>query len=55
MISRSGKGNFFAAHYEWLAAGVGILALVGAGAFCFLGRFRSPAAARNAQPWRTPI
>ena len=33
MISRSGKGNFFAAHYEWLAAGVGILALVGAGAF----------------------
>ena len=37
MISRSGKGNFFAAHYEWLAAGVGILALVGAGAFCFLG------------------
>ena len=37
MISRSGKGNFLAAHYEWLAAGIGVIALIGAGAFCFLG------------------
>ena len=37
MISRSGKGNFLSAHYDWLAAGVGVLALAGAGAFCFLG------------------
>ena len=37
MISRTDKGNFFATHYEWLVAGLGILALAGAGAFCFLG------------------
>ena len=37
MISRSGKGNFLTAHYDWLAAAVGLLALAGAGAFCFLG------------------
>ena len=37
MIARSGKSNFFAAHYEWLTAGIGLLALAGAAAFCFLG------------------
>ena len=31
MISRSGNKNFFAAHYEWIAAAVGVLALVGGG------------------------
>ena len=31
MISRSGNKGFFAAHYEWLAAVVGVLALVGGG------------------------
>lgn len=33
MISRSGKENFLAAHYDWLIAGVGVLALVAAAAF----------------------
>lgn len=29
MISRSGNKNFFVAHYEWVALGVGVLALLG--------------------------
>jgi hypothetical protein len=33
MISRSGKDNFFKSHYDWLAAAVGALALVGAAVF----------------------
>ena len=33
MISRSGKENFFVAHYDWLAAAAGVAALVAAGAF----------------------
>jgi hypothetical protein len=33
MISRSGKDNFFKAHYDWIAAGAGALALVAAAAF----------------------
>lgn len=33
MISRSGKDNFFTAHYDWLAAGVGAAALVAAAVF----------------------
>ena len=33
MISRSGKENFIAAHYDWIVAAVGALALVGAAAF----------------------
>jgi len=33
MISRTGKGGFLAAHYDWLALGVGLLALVGAVVF----------------------
>lgn len=28
MISRGGKENFFVAHYEWLVAGLGVVALV---------------------------
>jgi len=31
MISRSGNKGFFAAHYEWIAAAVGVVALVGGG------------------------
>jgi len=30
MVSRSGNKGFLVAHYDWLAAGVGVLALVGA-------------------------
>ena len=37
MISRMGRGNFFAQHYDWLATGVGVLALLGVLAFCFVG------------------
>lgn len=37
MISNAGKGNPFVAHYDWFVAGVGVLALVGAIAFCFFG------------------
>ena len=37
MISRAGKSNFLKDHYEWLALGVGILALLGAVWFCLFG------------------
>lgn len=37
MISRSGSDNFLKAHYDWIAACVGVLALAGAAAFCLLG------------------
>ena len=50
MISRSGKGNFLAAHYEWLAAGIGVIALIGAGAFCFLGGDAETAIAEAMSP-----
>jgi hypothetical protein len=33
MITRTGNQGFFAAHYDWVLAGVGALALVGAGVF----------------------
>ena len=33
MISRNGKGGFFAAHYDWIAAAVGALALAAGAAF----------------------
>lgn len=33
MISRSGKDNFVVAHYDWIVAAVGALALVGAAMF----------------------
>ena len=33
MITRSGNQGFLAAHYDWIVAGVGVLALLGAGAF----------------------
>ena len=36
MISRNGNKNFFAAHYEWLALVVAVLALAGAGALFVL-------------------
>ena len=35
MISRSGKDNFVVAHYDWIVAAVGALALVGAAVFFF--------------------
>ena len=37
MISRTGKDNFLVAHYDWVAAGVGAAALLGAVAFCLFG------------------
>ena len=37
MIAGSGKGSFLAAHYDWVAAGVGVLAVAAAAAYCFLG------------------
>jgi len=33
MISRTGKENFLLAHYDWIALGVGLLALVAAAAY----------------------
>jgi len=33
MISRTGGQGFFAAHYDWIVAGVGVLALVAGGVF----------------------
>jgi len=42
MISRSGKENFFAAHYDWLVAGVGVAALLSAGAFYGLSLGEDP-------------
>ena len=33
MITRSGNQGFFAAHYDWILVGVGVLALAGAAAF----------------------
>jgi len=50
MISRTGNGNFLAAHYDWVALGVGLLALAGAAAFyaMSLGDDPNEAAARAA-------
>jgi len=50
MISRMGKNNFVAAHYDWLALGVGLLALAGAAAFYVmaLGEDTDEAAAQTA-------
>jgi len=50
MISRTGKDSFLAAHYDWLALGVGLLALVGAAAFYVMSFGEDPdeAAARTA-------
>ena len=38
----AGNKNFFVAHYDWIAAGVGALALLGAGAFYFMGMGEDP-------------
>jgi len=50
MISRTGKDSFLAAHYDWVALGVGLLALAGAAAFYVssLGEDPDEAAARTA-------
>ena len=45
MISRTGNKSFLAAHYDWVAAGVGLLALVAGGAFFALTLGDDPDAA----------
>lgn len=45
MISRSGSQNFFVAHYEWLALGVGIVVLLAGGAVLALSLGSDPDAA----------
>ncbi len=42
MISRAGNQNFFAAHYEWIALGVGLLALLGGAAVFALSLGNDP-------------
>ena len=42
MISRTGNQNFFAAHYEWIALGVGVLALLGGAAVFALSMGNDP-------------
>ena len=37
MISRTGKDNFIVAHYDWVVAGIGAVAVLGAVAFCLFG------------------
>ena len=48
MISRTGNQNFFVAHYEWIALGVGVLALLGGAAFFALSVGNDPDAAASA-------
>ncbi len=50
MISRTGKKNFLAAHYDWAALGVGLLAFVGAAVFYVMSIGEDPeeAAAQTA-------
>ena len=45
MISRSGNQNFFVAHYDWIALGVGVLALIGGAAMFALSLGSDPDAA----------
>ena len=49
MIARGGKENFFAAHYDWIAACVGALAFVGAVAFFVLVSGEDADAAASAE------
>lgn len=42
MISRAGKGNFFVSHYDWIAAAVGVLALLAGGAYFALTLGENP-------------
>lgn len=42
MISRFGNKNFFAAHYDWIAAGVGLLALAAGAVFFALSLGEDP-------------
>ena len=37
MISRTGKDNFLVAHYDWVVAGIGAAAVLGAIVFCLFG------------------
>ena len=63
MITRSGNQGFLAAHYDWILAGVGVLALVGAGTFYALAlgndadgaARRSVAAVERMRPQETGV
>jgi len=44
---KTGKGNFLTAHYDWLVLGVGIAALVAAGAFYAMAIGEDPEEAAN--------
>ena len=48
MISRTGNQNFFVAHYEWVALGVGLLALLAGGAVFALSLGNDPDDAASA-------
>ena len=48
MISRFGNQNFFAAHYEWIALGVGVLALLGGAAVFVVSLGNDPDKAADA-------
>ena len=50
MSSRTG-GNFFTAHYEWIAAGVAVLAIAGAAVF-FVDALEADADAQSAEAVR---
>jgi len=47
-MSLKGKENFFAAHYEWLVVGVGVLALAAAAAFYVMAIGENPEEAAQA-------
>ena len=49
MISRSGNNNFFAAHYDWVAAGVGFAVLLAGAALFALSLGDDPDAAADEQ------
>lgn len=52
MISRAGNRNFFVAHYDWLALGVGVVALAVGAAFFVLSLGDEPEAAAQAEAER---
>ena len=52
MISRAGNRNFFVAHYDWLALGVGVVALAVGAAFFVLSLGDEPEAAALAEAER---
>ena len=52
MSARFGNKNFFAAHYEWIAAGVGLLALAGGAVFFALSLGEDPDEAASGEAER---